>query len=167
MSDADPPNAASDPGFFDGRLMIDILGWDWNMRIAIGDHAVARPQGRTHGLEYGRDFTIHGRVRAPRKLRGKEMKVTLSPFGPRVRFGQRGLQQVGALAELPPGSDFDFEAMLMLPEDAIASTATSLASTWKHLQIRIGNDGPGSTSIVAYDFHARIHPNLEAWANAD
>lgn len=147
--------------------MVDILGWDWNLRIAIVDHAAARPRARPHGLEYGRDFTIHGRVRAPRELRGKEMKVTLSPFGPRVRFGQGGLRQVGAMAGLPSGSAFDFEAMLMLPEDAIASTATSLASTWKHLQIRLGGDDPGSTSIVAYDFHARIHPNLEAWANAD
>jgi hypothetical protein len=167
VSDVNPPNAASDPSFFDGRLMIDILAWDWPLRVAIGDHAVTRPKARSHGLDYSRDFAIHGRVRAPRELRGKKMKVTLSPFGPRVRFGQGGLQQVGALAELPSGSDFDFEAMLMLPEDAIAATATSLALAWKHLQIRVGDGGLGSTSIVAYDFHGSIHPNLEAWANAD
>lgn len=146
--------------------MIDILAWNWNLRVAT-NQPVTRSKARSLGLDYGRDFTIHGRVRAPRELRGKEMKVTLSPFGPRVRFGQRGLQRVGALAALPPGSDFDFEAMLMLPEEAIASTATSLALTWKHLQIRIGVGGPGSTSIVAYHFHSSIHPNLDAWANAD
>ena len=166
MMDVDPFNAASDPSFFDGRLMIDILAWNWNLRVAT-NQTLARSKARSPGLDYGRDFTIHGRVSAPRELRGKEMKVTLSPFGPTVRFGQRGLQQVGALAELPSGSDFDFEAMLMLPEDAITSTATSLALAWKYLQIRVGDGGLGSTSIVAYGFHGRIHPNLEAWANAD
>lgn len=135
MSDVKPPNAATDPGFFDGRLMIDIVGWDWNLRIAVNP-ALARPKARFHGLDCGRDFIIHGRARGPRELRGKAIKVTLSPFGSKVRFGRGGLQQVGALKAGPGGSDFDFEAVLMLPEDAIATTATSLASTWKHLQSR-------------------------------
>ena len=166
MSGPDPFSAASDPSFFDGRLLIDILAWDWNLHIAIGDRATW-PKRPSHGLDYGRDFTIHGHVRAPRELRGKGVKVTLSPFGPKVRFGHGGLRRVGALAQSPSGSGFDFEAMLMLPEDAIAPTATSLASVWKHLQIRIGDGDLGEASIFAYHFHASIHPNLEAWANAD
>lgn len=146
--------------------MIDILAWDWNLRIAVSP-SFARSKARFHGLDYGRDFTIHGRVRGPRELRGKAIKVTLSPFGSKVRFGRGSLQQVGALKAVPAGSDFDFEAMLMLPEEAIATTATSLASAWKHLQIQTNDDNPGGARIFAYSFHAYIHPNLEAWANAD
>lgn len=166
MADAPPSNAASDPSFFEGRLMIDILAWDWNLRIAVSP-SFARSKARFHGLDYGRDFSIHGRVRGPRELRGKGIKVTLSPFGPKVRFGRRGLQQVGTLKALPAGSDFDFEAALMLPEDAIATTAISLASAWKHLQIQTDDDDLGGARIFAYSFHAYIHPNLEAWASAD
>jgi hypothetical protein len=164
VSDADLPNAASDTGFFDGRLLIDILTWDWNLRIAIG-RVLTEPKSRSHGLDYGRDFTIHGRVRAPRELRGKTIKVTLTPFGPKVRFGRGGLQYVGEFT--PPSEGFELAAVLMLPEDAITSTATSLGSRWKYLQIRTDDEGPDGTKASAYFFHARIHPNLEAWANAD
>lgn len=146
--------------------MIDVLAWDWNLRIAVSP-ALARSKAWFHGLDYSRDFTIHGRVRGPRELRGKGIKVTLSPFSPKVRFGRGGLQQVGGLIVPPVGSDFDFEAVLMLPEDAIATTATSLSSAWKHLQLQTDNDDISRARIFAYSFHASIHPNLEPWANAD
>jgi hypothetical protein len=145
--------------------MIDILAWDWNLRIAVSS-ALARSKARFRGLDCGRDFTIHGQLRAPRELRGKTIKVILSPFGPKVRFGRGGLQQVGALKASPECSNFDFEATLMLPEEAIAPTITSLSSTWKHLQIKTDEE-PGGARIFAYYFQASIHPNLEAWANAD
>ncbi len=166
MSDLNHPNATSDPSFFDGRLMIDILAWDWNLRVAT-NQPVTRSKARSLSLDYGRNFTIHGRVRAPREHRGKDIKVTLSPFGPKVRFGRGALQNVGKLSILPEGSVFEFEAVLMLPEEAIASTASSLASTWKHLQIKIHDVRLGGAEASAYFFQASIHPNLEAWANAD
>jgi len=146
--------------------MVDILTWDWNLRVAIS-LATTRPRSRFQGgLDYGREFTLHGHVRAPRELRGKKMKVTLAPFGPRVRFGRGGLQQVGRLTVLRPGADSDFETTLMLPESAIPTTATALASTWKHLQIMTFDEGADGAAVSAYFFHADIHPNLKAWANA-
>jgi hypothetical protein len=93
MADVRPPNAASDPSFFEGRLMIDILAWDWNLRLATTT-AETRSKAGSRALTYGRDFTIQGRVRAPREHRGKSVKVTLSPFGPKVRFGREGQQHV-------------------------------------------------------------------------
>jgi hypothetical protein len=163
MSDDAQPIHALDPAFFEGRLMIDILSWDWNLRVAINATAM-RPRTRFQGLDYGRDFTLHGRVRTPRELRGRTIKVTLSPFGPKVRFGRGGLGQVGRLKTLPPDSGFDFEGVLMLPEDAIATTATSLASTWKHLQVHTFDDDP--QQVAAYFFSAAIHPTL-AETNGD
>ncbi len=146
--------------------MIDILAWNWNLRVAT-NQPVTRSKAPFPGLEYGRDFTLHGRVRAPRELRGKGVKVTLSPFGPTVRFGRGGLQDVGELTVLPEGAEVEIEVVLMLPEEAIAPTATFLASTWKHLQIKTYDEGPGGAKASAYFFQASIHPNLEAWANAD
>lgn len=166
MPDDQPPNAALDPAFFEGRLLVDVLAWDWNLRVAISSAAL-RPKARFQGLDYGRDFTVHGRVRAPRELRGKTMKVTLSPFGPRVRFGRGGLEHVGRLAVLAPGADVDFEATLMLPEEAIATTATSLASRWRHLQILTFDEGPHGARVSSYFFGADVHSNLRQWANAD
>jgi hypothetical protein len=147
--------------------MIDILAWDWRLRLRISDPAKTRPKARFQGLDYDRDLIVRGRVRAPAELRGKTIEVILSPFGPKVHFGRGGLHQVGTCKASPEGSDSDFQATLMLPEDAIAPSITSLASTWKHLQIQIGADDLGGGAIFAYSFHAYIHPNLKAWADAD
>lgn len=71
-----------DPAFFEGQLLIDILDWDWKLRVAI--EGGAKRQGTfSRGLTYGRDFVLRGRIRAPRELHGKLIKVTLSPFGRR------------------------------------------------------------------------------------
>lgn len=161
-----PPNAALDPDFFDGRILLDILTWNWNLRVAV-DPKATRPKAPFPGLDYGRDFTIRARVRAPKALRGKSMTVTLSPFGPRVRFGRGGLQQVGRLDVLAPGGEIDFEATLMLPEEAVAATATSLASAWRHLDIWTFDEGPRSARVESYSFAADIHPNVRPWADAE
>ena len=130
MSDDPQWNAARDPRSFDGRILVDILGWTWNLRVAVSAPS-ARPKARfQNGLEYGRDFQIQGRIRSPSVLRGKSMDLTLTPFGPRVLFGRNGLTDVGRITVRATGAEEGFAAVLMLPESAIPSTATSLASAW-------------------------------------
>jgi len=167
MTDDADFNAALDPAFFDGRLMIEITAWNWNLRVAISLAPTRSRSQPLKGLDYGRDFTIRGRIRAPHALRGRSIKVTLSPFGPSVRFGQGGLKHVGLLTVCPPGAENDHEAVLMLPESAIPSTATSLASIWKYLQVLTFNEGAEGAKISAYFFSAAIPPNLQDWADAD
>ncbi|WP_293482427.1 hypothetical protein [Phenylobacterium sp.] len=147
-------------------MLIDILDWDWKLRIAV--EAGAERRGRlSKGLAYGRDFVIRGRVRAPGELQGKAIKVTLSPFGRKVKFGRGGLQQIGDLRIPTAGSHCDLEATLMLPEDAIPTTAASLATLWKNLQIITLNECADGAAISHYFFGVHIHSNLEAWANAE
>jgi hypothetical protein len=166
MSDDPRWNAALDPRFFDGRILVDILAWDWNLRVAVVGPST-RPKSRFQsGLDYGRDFKIQGRVRAPGALRGKTIEVTLSPFGPKVMFGRNGLQEVGRLSASASG-DVDLATTLMLPESAIPSTATSLASIWKHLDLWTFDGTDDGARISAFSFSAAIPPNLLDWANAD
>jgi len=166
MSDDPQWNAARDPRFFDDRILIDIETWDWNLRVAVSEPS-KRLKSRFQGLECGRNFTIRGRVRAPSALRGKVLDVTLSPFGPKVLFGRNGLKEVGRLSVGMPGHDVDFSATLMLPESAIPSTATSLASVWKHLDLWAFDATDEGAKISAFAFSAVIHPNLADWANGD
>lgn len=120
-------NAALDPQFFDGRILIDILAWDWNLRVAVSRPSTRLKSRLQGGLDYGRNFQLRGRIRAPGALRGKVIEVTLSPFGPKTLFGRNGLKDVGLLSVATPDKDADFAATLLLPEAAMASTATSLA----------------------------------------
>lgn len=137
--------------------MIDILAWDWSLRIT------ARSKGAP-GV--GRDFVLQGRVRAPREDRDKTVKVTLSPFGPKVRFRPDGRDAIGVLKVAAEDESFDLEAHLMMPEDAIATTAIGLSTAWKLLQIRLG-DEPGAAEVFAFSFHSYVPPLLESWANAE
>jgi len=73
------------------------------------------------------------------------------------------MKQVGYIARLSPREDFDFEASLMLPEEAIPTTATSLASLWRHLDVWTFGEG-ALLKVDAYSFAAEIHPNLREWA---
>lgn len=167
MSDDPKWNAALEPRFFDGRILVDILAWNWNLRVAVAGPS-AQPKSRFQGgLDYGRDFKIQGRVRAPGALRGKIIELSLSPFGPKVLFGRNGLKEVGRLSVRAPDEDVDFAATLMLPESAIPSTATSLATAWKHLDLWTFDETDEGARISAFAFSAAIHANLLDWANAD
>jgi len=166
MSDDLDRNAARHPSFFDGRILIDIEDWDWNLRVAVSEPQ-ARLKSRFQGLEYGRDFKIRGRVRAPSAMRGQVAEITLVPFGPKVLFGRNGLKEVGRLNAGLPGGDCDLAATIMLPESAIHSTATALASVWKHLDLWAFDPTEDGARISAFAFSAAIHPNLLDWANGD
>lgn len=160
-------NAALDPEFFDGRILIDILSWDWRLRVAVSAASTA-PRARVQGgLDYGRTFSIRGRVRAPAALRGQSIDVSLEPFGPQVLFGRNGRKEVGRLVAGASSEGADLAVSLMLPEAAIPSTTISLASIWKHLDIWTFNEAEEGAPISAFAFSAAIHPNLLDWANGD
>ena len=165
MSDDPQWNAALEPGFFDGRLLVDILSWDWPLRVAVSAPTTRLRSRFQGGLDYDRHFQIRGRIRAPAVLRNKRVEVTLSPFGPKVVFGRNGLKELGRLrAAATPATEF--AASLMLPETAIATTAASLASNWKYLHLWTFDETHAGATISSFSFSATIHPNLMDWANA-
>jgi hypothetical protein len=167
MSDDPQWNAALDPRFFDGRILVDILAWDWNLRVAVAGSS-AGPRSRFQGgLEYGRNFKIQGLIRAPGSLRGTTIDVTLSPFGPKILFGRNGLKEVGRLTASAACEGADLAVILMLPESAIPATATSLASAWKYVHLWTLDETEDGARISAFTFSAAIYPNLLDWANAD
>ena len=167
MSDDPQWNAARDPRFFDGRILIDIQTWDWNLRVAVSAPSTGLKSRFQGGLDYSRDFKLRGRIRAPSAGRGKIVDVTLSPFGPKVLFGRNGLKEVGRLGVGMPEQGADLSATLMLPESAIPSTATSLASVWKHLDLWTFDATDEGAKVSAFAFSAATHPNLADWANGD
>jgi hypothetical protein len=167
MSDDPQWNAALDPRFFDGRILIDIEAWDWNLRVAVSEPSRRLKSRFQGGLDYSRDFKLRGRVRSPSAMRGKSVDVTLSPFGPKVLFGRNGLKEVGRVGAGVREQDADFSATLMIPESAIPSTATSLASIWKHLDLWTFDATDEGAKVSAFAFSAAIHPNLTDWANGN
>ncbi len=134
-------------------MIIEVSSWDWNLRVGAA---------QTRGL-FGfsqpvrdRNFTLAGRICAPEKARGKILKARLTSFGPKVRFGRKGQRSVGEIRQSPAGAEDDIQAVFMLPEAAISTTALSLASHWRLLQVHTRNETSDGAEVKAYFFQREM-----------
>ena len=161
---ADAPNAAQDPGFFDGRFMVEIETWDWALYVGLSPPGFPTKYSFQGGMNYSRWIDITGRVRGPSRHRGKSFRVCVSPIGRKITFGKKGLQEVGQFyAGRPDGPKTDFEATLLLPEEGLGPAVTCLSSIWKFLHIWVVQD-VAEASVMAFSFSADIPPNLTEFA---
>jgi hypothetical protein len=168
MMNSDMPNDGLDPGFFDGRYMVEIGEWDWSLFVGLSPETTPVEYRFQGGLIFTRGIEIVGRIRAPAVLRGKLIRIWISPFGPEINFGGDGLDRVGRFyvgKADPLGSDF--QASLHLPESALAPALTCLTSIWKYLDLWTADYGNEQASITSFCFSACVHPNLAAWAGPE
>ncbi len=168
MESADSDNAALGPGFFDGRLLIEIETWDSSLHLGLSPEAIPVEYRFQGGLAYTRGFDITGRVIAPKTCRTKSIRIWISPFGPEAQFGPDGLDEVGQLHVVRPGSGrSDLTATLLVPEAALPFAATSLSSVWKYIHVWTFDEEDDKASISAFSFSSTVHANLDAWIADD
>ena len=168
MASEHSANAAQEPGFYDGRLLIRIKTWDWPLSVGLNSEATPPEYRFQGGLHYVRAFEIEGEIVAPKARVGRPVRVWISPFDASLRFGPQDYPEVGRLfLRHPEKGRKGLSMTILLPEDAIATVATSLASVWKHLHIWTFNEDAEQASIRSYSFSADIHPNLKGWVNGD
>lgn len=114
---------------------------------------------------YNQSIVVDGRIRAPLLHRGKPIQVWLSPFGRDVRFNA-STDDVGRFYSDQTGERGSaFEADLQIPEGALPSAITCLASVWKFIDIWTAKDR--LEAVNAFSFSAEIHPNLADWAGPE
>jgi hypothetical protein len=119
MSSDDLKDATLDPGSFAERMLLKIERWNCNLHVGLSSELTPVEYRFQGGLNFTRGFDLECRVIAPKALSGKCIKVWLSPFGPDVKFGTDGLDEVGQLhicARQPEKPDFS--ATLLIPESA-------------------------------------------------
>ena len=161
------PNATSDPGFFDGRFMVEVVEWNWAVYVGLSNTGTPVKYRFQRGLMYSRTIEITGRVRAPSVHRGKLIQIWISPFGREVRFNAR-TGEVGQFYSQRLGPQGpDFEVNLELPEEALAPALTCLSSVWKFVDIWTAEKQGEPAKVTAFCFSASIHPNLIDWAGAE
>lgn len=160
--------AAQKPDLLEGRVLIKIDAWDWLLSVGLSSELTPPEHRFQGGLHYVRAFEIEGKVVTPGAYRGRPVRVWISPFGRDLRFGPDDYPEVGRVfLRHPERRRKGLSLTLLLPEDAIATTATSLASVWKYLHVWTFNEDEEQASISSYSFSADIHPNLKAWVNGD
>lgn len=119
-------NAALEPGFFDGRVLVEMLSWDGTLDIGLSPEGVPPEYRFQGGLRYSPGFEIKGRVTAPRIWRDKSIRIWISFFGPEVTFDLDDPMGVGRLYKYdPPHYGAAFGATLLAPKEAISFAATA------------------------------------------
>lgn len=162
---SDQPNATSDPGFFNGRIMAEIVRWNWSLYVGLSHPSMPRRHRFQGGLMYNRSIVIDARIRAPLPDRGKSIQIWLSPFGPERRF-KAGTDDVGRLyADRLDARGPAFEAQLQVPQDALSPAITCLGSVWKFIDVWTSKERP--EAVTAFSFSAEVHPNLVEWAGPE
>ena len=156
-------NAAEEPGFFDGRYLIDILSWDLSLHVGVSREIVPPEYRFQGGLDYARSFEIQGRIAAPVSARSQTVTVWLMPFGPDVKFDISDGSGVGILHKHETPYGVRLSAQLLIPEASIAPVATCLNSRWKFIHVWTFDDSEERAEVRAFSFSSTVHENLKPW----
>jgi hypothetical protein len=159
-----PPDrpAHLEPGFFDGRVLVEIEAWNCGLSVGLSSELAPRQYCFQGGLDVTQGFDIDGRVRAPGRFRDQRVSIHLTPFGP--EFGEEW-DEVGRLyfhpnraPERPPLS-----ATLFVPQTTLPLIATCLSAVWRYIHIWTFDEDQEEASIRFFGFDNEVHKNLTAW----
>ena len=161
----DRGGAALDPSFFEGRLLIEILTWDWTLHVGLSHKHTPRKDRFQGGLDLMRSIDVEGRILAPQEHRGHDVCVHFSPFGPRMRFGRRGLDRVGWFY-LPRSAPEQrgYSASLLLPGADLTLLAVALSSTTKYLHLWTFDLDIDQANVRDYGLSSTISDKVKPWA---
>jgi hypothetical protein len=164
METEDEGGAPLDPSFFEGRVLIELLSWDWGLYVGLS-RIGPRKYRFQGGLDLVRTITLEGRIQAPWEHRGRDIQVHVRPFGPKMRFGRRGLGSVGSLQMLRSASEArGCEGSLLLPEADLALLAIALSSTTRYLHIWTCGLDAEVARITSYSLSSMIGDKVKPWA---
>ncbi|HEX4708843.1 hypothetical protein [Phenylobacterium sp.] len=156
-----------DPSFFEGRFLIEITDWDWNLGLGLIPDSIPNEYKLQGGLIYSRAIQIGGRILAPKICRGEAIRLWTLNVGPEIDFAPDAWDDVGRLYDLRNNPRRkEFEASLLLPQEALPMTVTCLASIWKYIHIWTIGDPKDEAQITNFSFSATLHKNLASWVEA-
>lgn len=159
-------DGALHPSFFEGRLLIEVLSWDWDLYLGVS-RVGPRKYRFQGGLDRVRTIRVEGRVQARQEHRGRDIKVRFTPFGPEMRFGG-GLESVGSLHLFRSAPDArDWEASLLLPEADLTMMAIALSTTTKYLHIGASALDVEVARVTNYSLSASVGEKVKPWAGIE
>lgn len=158
---------ALSPGFFEGRVLIEILSWEWV--LGVGLSRIGPRQYRFQGgLDLSRTITMEGRIQAPQEQRGRDIEVGIYPIHRRMRFGRLGRKSVGSVqlsnsAPEPGGC----RANLLLPETDLPMLAVALSTKLRYLHLWTRGIDVEAARVTNYGFSSTIGDKVKPWAGVD
>jgi len=168
MESEDEGDGVLDPSFFNGRLLIEILAWDWKLHVGLSHKLTPRKYRFQGGLDLVRTIDLECRILAPREHRGHNVRVHFSPFGPRTRFGRRGMDRVGWFY-LPRSAPEQrgYSASLLLPEADLTLLAVALSSTTRYLHLWTFDLDIDQAKVSNYGLSSTIADKVKPWGGVE
>lgn len=164
MKTEDAGGAPLDPSFFEGRVLIEILSWEWQLGVGLS-RIGPREYRFQGGLDLARTITMEGRIQAPQEHRGRDIEVSIYPIHRRMRFGRLGRKSVGSVqlfSSAPePGSR---RAILLLPEMDLPMLAVALSTKLKYLDLWTRGLDVEVAKVTNYGFSSTIGDKVKPWA---
>jgi hypothetical protein len=158
------PNAALDPGFFDGRILLEITSWDCTYHLMPSPRGLPKEHRFQGGLSFSHGFELETRVVVPKGYPVDGFRLWLSTFDTEAKFGPKHRQSLGQLViQDASGVNAPRIGTLYIPEATLATVATCLASVWKYLHVWTFDEDDDGASVSAFCFSRDIHQNLSAW----
>jgi len=151
-------------GAVDGRLLIEIEAWGADYSLGMAADDTLPEASYLDGLDLSRGFHLQGRVLAPKEVRGRTVRVNISPLPPKLLFVPGETTRVGRLYQKPENPAISDHSMtLWIPETDVNHVGTCLATNWKYLHVWISAPDEIDPGVTTYSFSSTVHRNLEAW----
>lgn len=160
-------DGALHPSFFAGRVLIEILSWEWALGVGLS-RIGPREYRFQGGLDLARTITMEGRIQAPQEHRGRDIEVGIYPIHRRMRFGRLGRKSVGSVrlsnsAPEPGGC----RANLLLPEMDLPMLAVALGAKFRYLHLWTRGLDVEGARVTNYGFSSTIGDKVKPWAGVD
>jgi len=158
---------ALSPGFFEGRVLVEILSWEWVLGVGLS-RIGPREYRFQGGLDLARTITMEGRIQAPQEHRGRDIEVGIYPIHRRMRFGRLGRKSVGSvrLSNSAPEPGV-CRANLLLPEMDLPMLAVALSTKLRYLDLWTRGLDVEVARVTNYGFSSTIGDKVKPWAGVD
>ena len=159
--------AALHPSFFEGRLLVEILSWEWE--VGVGLSRIGPREYRFQGgLDLARTITMECRIQAPQEHRGLDIEVNIYPIHGRMRFGRFGMKSVGSVRLFSSGPEPEgCRANLLLPEMDMPMLAVALSTKLRYLHLWTRELDVEAAKVTNYGFSSTIGDKVKPWAGVD
>lgn len=132
---------AMTPDADEARLIFQIESWDWPLFLGVAPAILPKEQRFQGGLIYNRSLDLVGKLVEPSSQSGKTLRLSIMGFGPDVEFGPGSLEELGQLYEKEAEvGNTVFEAIAVIPAEALSTSAICLSSVWKFVHLAIRGD---------------------------
>jgi hypothetical protein len=153
-------DAATSPGFFDGRYLIEIESWDWD--FFLGAPSVL-PTGPAPKLIDARAITINGCILAPKSNNGRRIQLFLTPIRADYVLRDHPPRIGDLLASSEPDGKSDLQGQACIPEETLGPVLQGLGSIWRYAHLWVSDSSALPCPIRCMSFTRDLPAVVRDW----